>query len=76
MNRVPSFLNKEDTMKYYDKKMYEMEQKIKTALFTILIFTISFILGAFIGNAESTYKDNQTTKQLQIEINNLKNKKD
>ncbi|MCI8470469.1 MAG: hypothetical protein HFJ35_03105 [Clostridia bacterium] len=60
-------------MKYYDKKMYEMEQKIKTALFTILIFTISFLLGAFIGNAEINCK-NQQIKHLQMEINNLKNK--
>lgn len=73
MNRVPSFLNKEDTMKYYDKKMYEMEQKIKTALFTILIFTISFLLGAFIGNVDANNKEQQI-KQLQIEIDNLKNK--
>lgn len=73
MNRVPSFLNKEDTMKYYDKTMYEMEQKIKTALFTILIFTISFLLGAFIGNVDANNKEQQI-KQLQIEIDNLKNK--
>lgn len=61
-------------MKYYDKKMYEIEEKIKTALFTLLIFTISFLLGVFIGNAETTYKDHQAIKQLQIEIDNLKNK--
>lgn len=61
-------------MKYYDKTMYEMEEKIKVALFTLLIFTISFLLGVFIGNAETTYKDHQTIKQLQIEIDNLKNK--
>ena len=71
MNRVPSFLNKEDTMKYYDKTMYEMEQKIKTTLFTILIFTISFLLGAFIGNVDANNKEQQI-KQLQIEINHLK----
>lgn len=58
-------------MKYYDKKMYEMEQKIKTALFTILIFTISFLLGAFIGNIDVNNKEQQI-KQLQIEIDNLK----
>lgn len=46
-------------MKYYDKTMYEMEQKIKTALFTILIFTISFLLGACIGNVEETIKTNK-----------------
>lgn len=60
-------------MKYYDKKMYEMEEKIKTALFTILIFTISFLLGAFIGNIDVNNKEQQI-KQLQIEIDNLKNK--
>lgn len=60
-------------MKYYDKKIYEMEQKIKTALFTILIFTISFLLGAFIGNVDTNNKEQQI-KQLQIEIDNLKNK--
>lgn len=73
MNRVPSFFNKEDTMKYYDKKMYEMEEKIKTALFTLLIFTISFLLGAFIGNVDVNNKEQQI-KQLQIEIDNLRNK--
>jgi len=60
-------------MKYYDKKMYEMEEKIKTALFTLLIFTISFLLGAFIGNVDVNNKEQQI-KQLQIEIDNLKNK--
>lgn len=60
-------------MKYYDKKMYEMEQKIKTALFTILIFTISFLLGAFIGTADINNKEQQI-KQLQMEIDNLRNK--
>lgn len=73
MNRVPLFLHKEDIMKYYDKKMYEMEEKIKTALFTLLIFTISFLLGAFIGNMDVNNKEQQI-KQLQIEIDNLKNK--
>lgn len=58
-------------MKYYDKKMYEMEQKMKTALFTILIFTLSFLLGAFIGNIDINKKEQQI-KQLQIEIDNLK----
>lgn len=60
-------------MKYYDKKIYEMEQKIKTALFIILIFTISFLLGAFLGNVDINNKEQQI-KQLQIEIDNLKNK--
>lgn len=60
-------------MKYYDKTMYEMEQKMKSVLFTILIFTISFLLGAFIGNIDVNSKEQQI-KQLQIEINNLKNK--
>ena len=32
-------------MKYYDKTMYEIEEKIKTALFILLIFTVSFLLG-------------------------------
>lgn len=61
-------------MKYYDKKMYEIEEKIKIELFILLIFIISFLLGAFIGNAETNYKDHQTIKQLQIEIDNLKDK--
>lgn len=73
MNRVPLFLHKEAIMKYYDKKMYEMEEKIKTALFTLLIFTISFLLGAFIGNMDVNNKEQQI-KQLQMEIDNLKNK--
>ena len=60
-------------MKYYDKKMYEMEQKIKTALFTIVVFTISFLLGTFIGKVEVNNKEQQI-KKLQIEIDNLKNK--
>ena len=58
-------------MKYYDKKMYEMEQKIKIALFTMLIFTASFLLGAFVGIADKKDKDQQI-KQLHIEINHLK----
>lgn len=62
-------------MKYYDKDMYEIEQKIKIELFTLLIFIISFLLGVFIGTADINNKDQQI-KQLQIEIDNLKNKKD
>ncbi len=61
-------------MKYYDKEIYEMEEKIKIAVFTLLIFIMSFLLGVFIGNLDTTYKDHQTIKQLQIEIENLKNK--
>ena len=58
-------------MKYYDKTMYEIEEKIKTALFILLIFTVSFLLGVFIGTADMNNKDQQI-HQLQIEINNLK----
>lgn len=61
-------------MKYYDKEIYEMEEKIKVAVLTLLIFIISFLLGVFIGNLDTTYKDHQTIKQLQIEIEHLKNK--
>lgn len=60
-------------MKYYDKNIYEIEQKIKIELFTLLIFVISFLLGVFIGTADANYKEQQI-KQLQIEINNLKTK--
>ena len=60
-------------MKYYDKNIYEIEQKIKIELFTLLIFVISFLLGVFIGTSDANYKEQQI-KQLQIEINNLKTK--
>ncbi len=60
-------------MKYYDKTMYEIEEKIKTALFTLLIFTMSFLLGVFIGTTDMNNKEQQI-QQLQIEINNLKAK--
>lgn len=60
-------------MKYYDKTMYEIEEKIKTALFILLIFTVSFLLGVFIGTVDINNKDQQI-HQLQIEINNLKSK--
>lgn len=60
-------------MKYYDKTMYEIEEKIKTVLFILLIFTVSFLLGVFIGTVDINNKDQQI-HQLQIEINNLKAK--
>ena len=60
-------------MKYYDKTMYEIEEKIKTALFILLLFTVSFLLGVFIGTVDINNKDQQI-HQLQIEINNLKSK--
>lgn len=60
-------------MKYYDKNIYEIEQKIKIELFTLLIFVISFLLGVFIGTSDVNYKQQQI-KQLQTEINNLKTK--
>lgn len=57
-------------MKYYDKKLYKMEQKMKTELFILIVFIISFMLGFFVGNADIYCKDN-TKKQLQIEINKV-----
>lgn len=58
-------------IKYYDKTIYQIEQKIKKEVFILIIFTISFIFGFFIGNNEIDYKK-ENTKELQVEINNLK----
>ena len=58
-------------IKYYDKKLYQIEQKIKKEVFILIIFTISFIFGFFIENNEIDYKK-ENTKELQVEINNLK----
>ena len=58
-------------MKYYDKKLYKMEQRMKTELFILIVFIIAFILGFFVGTADIYCKDN-TIKQLQIETDNVK----
>lgn len=53
--------------KYYNKELYEIENKIKTA-FVILIV---FILGLLVNNSELKNKGKEI-REYQVEIDSLK----
>lgn len=54
-------------MKFYDKKIYVEDKKIKSALTVIIIFILGFVVGCY-----SMYIDRQSTiKDLQNRIEGL-----
>ena len=53
----------EEIMKYYDKNIYKLENKIKTELIILAVFIISFSFGFFIGKNE----DNCSIQKLNNE---------
>ena len=57
--------------KYYDKKIYEKDKKIKTAFLVIIIFLIGMYAGLAIHYLELQEKDKQIREQY-VEIDDLK----
>ncbi len=57
--------------KYYDKRIYEKDKKIKTAFLVIIIFLIGMYAGLAIHYLELQEKDKQIREQY-VEIDDLK----
>lgn len=57
--------------KYYNKELYEIENKIKTALVILIVFILGVFAGLFINNLEMQNKEKQI-REYQVEIDSLK----
>lgn len=57
--------------KYYDKRIYEKDKKIKTAFLVIIIFLIGMYAGLAIHYLELQEKDKQIREQY-VELDSLK----
>lgn len=57
--------------KYYDKRIYEKDKKIKTAFLVIIILLIGMYAGLAIHYLELQEKDKQIREQY-VEIDDLK----
>lgn len=57
--------------KYFDKKFYEIENKIKTAFIILVTFLIGLYIGVAINYMELQNKDKQI-REYQVEIDSLK----
>ena len=57
--------------KYYNKELYEIENKIKTAFVILIVFILGLFTGILVNNLELQNKEEQINKQ-EVEIDNLK----
>ena len=57
--------------KYYDKKIYEKDKKIKTIFIVLITFLIGIYVGLAINYLELQEKDKQIREQY-VEIDDLK----
>ena len=57
--------------KYYNKELYEIENKIKTAFVILTIFILGLFTGLLVNNLELQNKEKQINKQ-EVEIDSLK----
>ncbi len=57
--------------KYFDKKMYETEKKIKTAFIILVLFLLGMYIGLAIDYLEIQNKENKIF-ELQVELDNQK----
>ena len=60
-----------EKMKYYDKKIYEKDKKIKTAFVILITFLIGMYVGVAINYLELQEKDSKIREQY-VEIDSLK----
>ena len=60
-----------EKMKYYDKKIYEKDKKIKTFFVIFITFLIGMYIGLAIHYLELQEKDKQIREQY-VEIDSLK----
>ena len=57
--------------KYYNKELYEIENKIKTALIILIIFILGLFTGLLVNNLELQNKEKEI-REYQVEIDSLK----
>ena len=57
--------------KYYNKELYEIENKIKTAFVILIVFILGLFIGLLVNNLELKNKDKEIRK-YQVEIDSLK----
>ncbi len=57
--------------KHYNKELYEIENKIKTALIILIIFILGLFTGLLVNNLELQNKEKEI-REYQVEIDSLK----
>ena len=57
--------------KYYDKNVYKIEKKIKTAFIILVTFLLGMYIGLAINYMELQNKEREI-REYQVEIDNLK----
>lgn len=57
--------------KYYNKELYKIENKIKTAFVILIVFILGLFTGLLANNLELQNKEEQINKQ-EVEIDSLK----
>ncbi len=57
--------------KYYNKELYEIENKIKTALVILIVFILGLFTGLLVNNLELQNKEKEI-RECQVEIDSLK----
>ncbi len=57
--------------KYYNKELYEIENKIKTALVILIVFILGLFTELLVNNLELQNKEKQINKQ-EVQIDSLK----
>lgn len=57
--------------KYYNKELYEIENKIKTAFVILIVFILGLFTGLLVNNLELKNKEKEI-RECQVEIDSLK----
>ncbi len=57
--------------KYYNKELYEIENKIKTAFVILIVFILGLFTGLLVNNLELKNKEKEI-REYQVEIDSLK----
>lgn len=57
--------------KYYNKELYKIENKIKTAFVILIVFILGLFTGLLVNKLELQNKEEQINKQ-EVEIDSLK----
>lgn len=57
--------------KYYNKELYEIENKIKTAFVILIVFILGLFIGLLVNNLELKNKEKEI-REYQVEIDSLK----
>lgn len=57
--------------KYYNKELYEIENKIKTAFVILIVFILGLFTGLLVNKLELQNKEKEI-REYQVEIDSLK----